>query len=60
VKWVIFGAGEFRIIQDGIEIYYIKSVAELRNVGDAAYAMSHAAAAAGCKVWHGYRLAACD
>ena len=28
------------------DIYYIKSVAELRNVGDAAYAMSHAAAAA--------------
>jgi len=26
--------------------YYIKSVAELRNVGDAAYAMSHAAAVA--------------
>jgi len=46
-------------------IYYIKSVAELRNVGDAAYAMSHAAAVAGCRVWHGYRitayrLAACE
>ena len=30
-------------------IYCIKSVAELRNVGDAAYAMSHAAAA--LSVW---------
>jgi len=26
-----------------IDIYYIKSVAELKNVGDAAYAMSHGA-----------------
>ena len=54
---------KYDLHMDGI--YYIKSVAELRNVGDAAYAMSHAAAVAGCRVWHGYRitayrLAACE
>jgi len=35
---------EYDLHMDGI--YYIKSIAELRNVGDAAYAMSHAAAVA--------------
>jgi len=37
----------------------VKTVAELRNIGDAAYVMSHAAAeartvhtAAGCRAWH--------
>ena len=41
------------------DIYYINSVAELTNVGDATYAMSHVAAeactvhtAAGCGAWH--------
>jgi len=40
-------------------ILTIKTIAELRNVGDAAYAMSHAAAeactvltVAGCRAWH--------
>jgi len=44
-------------------IFTIKTVAELRSVGDTAYAMSHAAAehtVAGCRAWLGCRLAACD
>jgi len=44
-------------------IFTIKTVAELRNVGDTAYAISHAVVehtVAGCRAWLGCRLAACD
>jgi len=56
---ITIAAFDLYAVNDTENILTIKTVVELRNVSDAAYAMSHAAAkactartAAGCRAWH--------